>query len=398
MTNPCSSIERRDDEPVFVESLTKEEQLFALEPEWTALEHAAGNTLPFRTAAWTLAWWQHLRQHRAAVRDSLAIRTIRTEGGRLIGVAPLLCTERPGVGLIRTRRLAFIGADPNVTELRGPLFHPDHQVACVTALATDLRRCSSEWDWMVWSGIPSGGPAEAALSEVVTWQRSVPYYTLTLEPDWEQFRGKLGRNIKESLRKCYNSLKRDGFLLSFEVVTDQNKLDAALADFFRLHAARACLRDTVVHADLFGQESFRRFLRDVCGRFAALGALRVYRLFVSGRLAASRIGFVLGGSVYFYYSGYDPEFRQYSVMTTTTVEAIKSAFAEGIGSVNLSTGNDVSKTRWSPVEHVEREGVTTASHRRARLTRHAYSLVERAFKSPQVSHLRERFAAHRPSR
>jgi hypothetical protein len=52
--------------------------------------------------------------------------------------------------------------------------------------------------------------------------------------------------------------------------------------------------------------------------------------------------------MYLYYSGFDPTYRRYSVMTRVLAESIKYAIAEGINSINLSTGIDVSKTRWSP--------------------------------------------------
>jgi len=40
--------------------------------------------------------------------------------------------------------------------------------------------------------------------------------------------------------------------------------------------------------------------------------------------------------------------QKYSVMTTTVAEAIKYAIANGLNTVNLSPGADVSKTRWGP--------------------------------------------------
>jgi hypothetical protein len=61
---------------------------------------------------------------------------------------------------------------------------------------------------------------------------------------------------------------------------------------------------------------------------------------------AARIGFVIGDSLYLYYSGFDPAWGKYSVMTTTVAEAIKYAIDQGLATVNLSPGTDVSKTRW----------------------------------------------------
>jgi hypothetical protein len=67
--------------------------------------------------------------------------------------------------------------------------------------------------------------------------RTIPNFVLTLGEDWDSFKsGK--RNIKESLRRCYNSPKRDGLDMNFRVAAD-----TAIRQMFRcfipLHGARA---------------------------------------------------------------------------------------------------------------------------------------------------------------
>jgi CelD/BcsL family acetyltransferase involved in cellulose biosynthesis len=61
--------------------------------------------------------------------------------------------------------------------------------------------------------------------------------------------------------------------------------------------------------------------------------------------------------LYLYYTGYDPNWRKYSIMTTVVAESIKWAIENRLKAVNLSMGNDVSKTRWGPKEIVFRQGV-----------------------------------------
>jgi CelD/BcsL family acetyltransferase involved in cellulose biosynthesis len=353
-----------------VEELPRIDDAEALRAEWQALEERAENTLPFRTAVWTLAWWAHLRRDRFALRDRLSLYALRTEAGELVGVAPLMLTESPGAGPLRTRCLQFIGADPNITELRGPLFDPLHEAACFRALQTAVAERVDRRDWMAWSGVPVH--QAPLLDPAITWELNTPYYVLELHGDLERFRSGLPRNIKESLRKCYNSLRRDGLEHDLEVVKERADVKNALGDFFRLHAARASLRGGVPHPDVFASAASRAFLQDVCNRFAERGELRIFRLRVKERVVATRVGFVLGGSLYLYYSGYDGAFSKHSVMTTTVFEAISYAFGQGLRSVNLSTGNDVSKTRWRPLEVVERAGVAEAGHLRARLAQSAY--------------------------
>jgi CelD/BcsL family acetyltransferase involved in cellulose biosynthesis len=115
-----------------------------------------------------------------------------------------------------------------------------------------------------------------------------------------------------------------------------------------LHVMRARLTNTVKHANRFASQVSRDFLYAVCERLAARGCVRIFALKVGDRTVAMRIGFVVGDELYLYYSGYDPAWSRYSVMTTTVAEAIKYAIGNGLRAVNLSPNKDLSKTRWNP--------------------------------------------------
>ena len=68
-----------------------------------------------------------------------------------------------------------------------------------------------------------------------------------------------------------------------------------------------------------------------------------------------------------YFSGYDLAWGRFSVMTTLVAEAIKWAIAERLRIFNLSTGNDVSKTRWRPLTVEFRGGHSLLGGRFARV-------------------------------
>jgi CelD/BcsL family acetyltransferase involved in cellulose biosynthesis len=181
-----------------------------------------------------------------------------------------------------------------------------------------------------------------------------------LEGTWEQLRASRPRNLKESLRRCYNSLKRDGHTFELDVARAPLDIPAALERFLELHAARSMAEGFVAHGNVFEDPSSRGFFLDVCGRFAQRDAVRIFELCIAGRVVASRVGFALGSTLYLYFSGYDLAWARYSVMTTTVAEAIRYAFANGFAFVHLSTGTDESKLRWRPERTVYREGVEYA--------------------------------------
>jgi len=375
-----------------VEKIDTLEQLLALQPQWRELELASGNALPFRTSDWAVSWWTHFRESRTAVKDSLFVRALRTRSGQLVAVAPMVRTERPAVGPFRVKVLQFFGPDGYVTELNGPLCLPAFEEQVIHSLLDHLRASASSWDWMLWRGLRLNSPWERAVATAgsVEWGEEVPGYILPLTGTWEEFRAQLPRNVKESLRKCYNSLKRDGHNFSFEIARRPEEMGAALEHFCRLHSARAALVGTIKHKDFFIASKARRFLIDVCGRFAERGMVRVFMLRVGSDIVAARIGFVLGKSLYLYYSGYDPAFGKYSVMTTVVAEALRSAISENLTAVNLSMGRDLSKTRWRPNETLYREALQISPSSRSKLTLSAYRNIRNGLRSSPIRWLATR--------
>jgi CelD/BcsL family acetyltransferase involved in cellulose biosynthesis len=106
---------------------------------------------------------------------------------------------------------------------------------------------------------------------------------------------------------------------------------------------------------------------------AERGCLRIFEIEIGGTVVATRVGFVFGEGLYLYFSGYDPKWGKYSIMTTVLAESIKWAIENRFKIVNLSTGKDASKTRWSPKEITLRQGVQVSPKWQAQLAFAAYS-------------------------
>ena len=151
----------------------------------------------------------------------------------------------------------------------------------------------------------------------------------------------------------------------------------------------------VHHPDVFRGATDRAFLTEFATTMARRDQLRVFQLLVGGRVVATRIGFLYGEELYLYYSGFEPDMGKYSVMTTTVAEAIRYAIAERFRTVNLSTGNDVSKTRWRPRESVSCEVVATSPTWRAKLASATYRRAREALRDERVARWLRHFLARR---
>ncbi len=347
-------------------------ELMALTPEWEALCAALPLQHPFAEPDWNLHWWRHLRARRLLIHDRLHAFVLRDADGKLVAVAPMMISVRPGLGAFGVRVLQFFGADPNITEVRGLICHPHDSDAALAALQTHLLAHRHLWDWIEWQGLSPEQARELSSPGIAQPGARVMCYR-SLPSDWDTLKGSLSRNMKEAIRKCFNSLRRDGLQHTFEVVGRPVDVAAALSDFYRLHALRACRDEGVPHADTFRSRKSRVFLSEHAMMLAREDRLRVFRLRIGGEVAATRIGFVSGDQLYLYYSGYDPRWSAYSIMTTLVIETMRWAIAQGFRSVNLSTGRDRSKLRWQPQEKVLHNAIQVSPHPRAALLFRVYT-------------------------
>lgn len=352
-----------------VQLISSPAELSALARECDQLARSMRPRLPFATSTWLELWWRHYSEQRLWVNDRFFVHTLRDEGGTLRAIAPLMLTERPGTGPLRARTLAFFGADKNITELRGVVCAPELEGAAVRSLLAHFSSVGEQWDWFIWNGIRPGSEAYQALDSQPNyhWTRETTDHVLALPGSYQEFRASRSRNIKESLRKCYNSLKRDGHEFRFRVVSDPAELPAALSLFIALHAQRADASELVPHANVFAEHRARDLLHGIAASPSQALSLRVFQLEIAGQVVASRLGFLLEDELYLYFSGFDPAWGKYSVMTTVVAEAIQWAIEQRVRSVNLSPGTDVSKTRWGATATVTHNGILVSPVRRGQL-------------------------------
>lgn len=328
--------------------ITSETDFDALAPAWRALENQVPQLLPFQSFDWNRSWWTIFADASVFHRDELLICALYDDQ-QLVAVMPLTNTHVGLHTLFLYRYVRPFGADPNLTELRVPLALPEY-TETILQQWEDLSK-QETFGLTEFQLIHTKEHADHFLANnhavSPLSERSMPNFVLHLEGDWPSFKSNLKRNIKESLRRCYNSLKRDNLQARLKVLRGRAEILPELADFYRLHSARASAMQTVAHPDYFANPRHRAFLEALLASdFGERMAL--FCLELDGRIVAVRIGFLMGEELYLYYSGYELEFGKYSVMTTLLAEIAQWAFTQSIRRLNLSVGDDVSKTRWGP--------------------------------------------------
>lgn len=345
----------------------------ALRPDYERLNRLTDNTLPFALHEWHLTWCRHFLNCDPRVREEPMFFTLRDSTEACVGIVPFIVSRRR-IGPLKIASINLIGADPAITEIRTPLIAPGYESLIARAVRTQLAKVP-DWDWIHWAAVDDDFAA-ALTSADLQWQPPLADYVLDMTSTWAQFRQGLKRNIRESLRHCYNSLKREGLTCELKVIQNPAELSRGLDRFLELHIMRANFKSTSeAHPNRFASQMSRRFLYDVCLRLGERGAVRLFQLEVGSEVVAMRIGFAVGDSLYLYYSGFDPAWARYSVMTTTVAEAIKYAISQGFKTVNLSPTKDVAKTRWGPRQIDYASAYEVSGRLRSRLARGAYLRV-----------------------
>jgi CelD/BcsL family acetyltransferase involved in cellulose biosynthesis len=346
-------------------------ELDELSLAWRRLESQVANVLPFQTYAWTRAWWQIFKVDNLVRCDELMV-TAYWDDDLLVGVIPRIVTRYRVAGINFYHYVRPIGADPNLTEIRVPLILPYFQEEVVDCWLDTVEHFRdprglhkiiaplqvlnpTEPDMFEQSMMDTLQTMTSSIRKLgLLDTRRISNFVVDTADNWEAFRKGLKRNIKESLRRCTNSLAKDGLKAELVVYSTPPDIHARLDHFCALHGERAKRQGTVAHPDYFAKSQHRRFLNLLADSATALG-MRLFCLVINGQPVAMRLGFVVNTELYMYYSGYRQDHAKYSVMTTLVSEMIAWAHHKELARVNFSIGNDVSKTRWGPQELIYAE-------------------------------------------
>jgi len=362
---------------MIVDALDDEGALDRLADDWRALFDAAPTATPFQSWEWARAWWSHCRRGR------LLILCARDDEGALVGLLPLVVAPYRFA-----RRLTFLGAPE--ADYQDLLCAPAHADAVRDAFAAWLAVTARGWDIIDLpdvredSALATLAPPSPSLAARRFIHRICPY--LPLDGDW---RLAAGTKLRTRLRQQNRRIARD-FHVAFDLA-GADELPHALDDLFYLHDSRWRRRGL---RGAFTRPSVRRFHRELAGRFAERGWLRLHRLRVDGKTRAAFYCFADGARVYYYLSGFDLGLGRYSPGAVLMARAVEEAQSAGARVFDLLRGDENYKREWGAKERrTVRVVVTKRRNLRSWLASTAIA-VERAA-AVAGSRLRNRLWGHR---
>lgn len=320
-----------------------------LEAEWRSLLRRAQATNPFLSWEWVSEWG------RSFWNEHLVTVVVEGQSGP-VAIAPFHPYEGLPIPGLRAPSLELMGPRRReigkLCELAEALVLRDCAVPAF-ALILDHLAAERPWHW-----IEVGGWGETAGCWEEAARRALPsVHTLVereryarvmdLPPTWDELRGQFSRKTREDIRRVHRRLTRESVHLVYSEERASQSLAPILDELFAMYAQRAQFADHAPHQDVFAHPPARAFLTRVTHLLAEAGLLRVGVVELDGRRVAVLLQMLMNQTICLYHSAFDPSLWQYSVGTFASLEAMRSAIAQGFVSMNFLLGNGLGQRRWN---------------------------------------------------
>ena len=322
---------------MYVDVLTAETAFQTLRPEWLRLLGEMSFQSVFLTPHWQETWWRHFGAGR-----QLAILTVRSDDGRLQGLAPLMRSQDTA----DTVRLEFIG-DLDLCDYFDLLIAPHRQADVVPAIADYLASQANEDVDICLNNLSSDSPTPALLQDGLAQQgllvetdtiETCP--TIVLPADWNAYlatlRGKDRHELRRKIRRAENAAE-----LAYTVTDTLEQLDEGLDTFIDLH--RMSQQDD---KQGFMTPTKVAFFRDMAHQLWQQGWLELAFLYADDRPIAGLCCMTYGTTYAAYNSGYHPGYGALSAGIVLFADRIRSAIDRGFAAFDFLRGNEAYKYRF----------------------------------------------------
>lgn len=319
-----------------VDVLTAETAFQTLRPEWLRLLGELPFQSVFFTPHWQETWWRHFGAGR-----QLSILTVRSDDGRLQGLAPLMRSDGN-----EATRLEFIG-DLELCDYFDLLIAPQRQGDVAQTMADYLVSQANEDVDICLNNLSVSSPTSALLQGRLTQQgllveteiiETCP--TIVLPTEWNAYlatlRGKDRHELRRKLRRAENAVE-----LAYTVTDTPDRLDADLDTFIALH--RMSQQDD---KQGFMTPPKVAFFRDMARQLWREGWLELAFLHADDRPIAGLCCMTYGTTYAAYNSGYHPDYGALSAGIVLFANRIRSAIDRGFGAFDFLRGNEAYKYRF----------------------------------------------------
>jgi CelD/BcsL family acetyltransferase involved in cellulose biosynthesis len=297
--------------------------------EWNEL--ATRTQSPLLRHEWFAASAEHSPLHAIIVRS----------GGKLRAAAPLMATRQLGVPQLR-----ILGYDQG--EPGGLLY--DSEEALEMLLESILMTRHSFTLTKFNTATQEIGVLEQMLPKFSVRINFNPRTSLwvPLKDRWEDFEATMSAKRRSDLRRYHRRAERHGEVVFEAVSPDVDTLSPHLEELFRLEAAGWKGRSGTA---ILSSKAKARFYHRYATTAAEAGMLRMFRLKIGGKTAATRMAVVHGGRMWDLRIAYDEALSECAPGILLTHESMRQAVGEGLEAYEFLGKAEDWERLWPCQEH-----------------------------------------------
>jgi CelD/BcsL family acetyltransferase involved in cellulose biosynthesis len=317
--------------------------------EWNALVMQCPSATIFQTFEWLQAWAETYRTF-----NRLCI-LIASDDNRIIGIAPLMERHIRFAKFLTLKKVEWIA--PEFSDYCDFIIQPGREQSVISAFLDYLKTTVPnevqpvQYDWIELNDIPDNSPTHKILSCLngetfcVEKQLGSTYLFINTQREWETYLQQFGSKARKNRQRERNTLGND-FTLEFTQANRPEDVAESLQTLIAYNVKRMAATN---RNSFFLEEQNRKFVERVVDAFRQQGWLDMHVVKLNNITRSVMLNFQFKGRTYFYLSGFDDDYRAYSLGSVHLLERIKKAFDEKSSAFDFLRGTDEYKLSW----HVE---------------------------------------------
>jgi CelD/BcsL family acetyltransferase involved in cellulose biosynthesis len=338
---------------------------------WNDLLSQAPDANVQLTHEWLSSCWEIFGDNRR-----LSLMTV-TDGERIMGIAPFTVATVASTAGLRLKKLTFVG--DGLTDYHDLLIANERREEVLRVLFKFVINGEKEWDVIHFRNVRGDSPNLSMLRGILggtpftfveTINTRSPY--ISINCNWADYYGALGKNIRSDVRRRLNHLARMG-KAEFVRLHEVDDVPDTLGMIKEIHVKCRRARGEI---SWYTNENRFRFASLILKRFSERKWLDIVYLKLNGKIVAYYFGFVYDNIVYFWNTGFDPEFSSVGPGKLLLHYWIQDSFARGYSQFDFMVGEEPYKLQWTST------------------TRPNYELF--VFKNTARSHLLKRYYTYKP--
>jgi CelD/BcsL family acetyltransferase involved in cellulose biosynthesis len=309
--------------------------------EWNQLlSHSLDNN-PFLTYEWLTSWWKQFGKGRT-------LKLFTAENGNRAPslIVPIMYSpcKRFGMKLKKAEFASTPDSDYNTFLLTN--YH--EATKAIIPLIKSIMEDLSDTDYFRLGDVPEDSYTAQLLQNVnmnhigtnSSEINMCPY--VTLPTDTETFLQTLSHCMRNGLKRYEKKASKD-YKVEFVKYDKIGTVKEAMEVFFELHQKRQTQKGK---AGVFAESDHRRFHLDIANAFAKKGWLALFFLTFNDKPVSSIYCYEYNKKLYYYLSGFDPEYATYRPGQLTFKNIIRYGIEKGLNEFDFLRGNETYKSLW----------------------------------------------------